>query len=90
MRAMLTAQACEGAIKVFSKNLEQLLLAPPIKGKVALGLDLSLIHISWASLTEMPRSLPRLKAPLPDMMPKLMAFAEERICPWLLYTSRCG
>ena len=39
MRAMLTAQACEGAIKVFSKNLEQLLLAPPIKGKVALGLD---------------------------------------------------
>ena len=39
VRAMLTAQACEGAIKVFSKNLEQLLLAPPIKGKVALGLD---------------------------------------------------
>ena len=36
---------------------------------------------SWASLTEMPRSLPRLKAPLPYMMPKLMAFAEERICP---------
>ena len=39
VRTMLTAQACEGAIKVFSKNLEQLLLAPPIKGKVALGLD---------------------------------------------------
>ena len=39
VRAMLTAQACEGAIRVFSKNLEQLLLAPPIKGKVALGLD---------------------------------------------------
>ena len=39
VRAMLTAQACEGAIKVFSKNLEQLLLTPPIKGKVALGLD---------------------------------------------------
>lgn len=39
MRTELTERACEGAIKVFSKNLEQLLLQPPIKGKVALGLD---------------------------------------------------
>ncbi len=39
MRSELTQKACEGAIKVFSKNLEQLLLAPPIKGKIALGLD---------------------------------------------------
>ena len=39
VRAGLTEKACEGAIRVFSKNLEQLLLQPPIKGKVALGLD---------------------------------------------------
>ena len=39
IRAGLTEKACEGAIRVFSKNLEQLLLQPPIKGKVALGLD---------------------------------------------------
>lgn len=39
MRADLTQNACEGAIKVFSKNLEQLLLQPPIKGKVAMALD---------------------------------------------------
>ena len=39
VRAELTARACEGAIQVFGKNLEQLLLQPPIKGKVALGLD---------------------------------------------------
>ncbi len=39
IRSELTAKAAEGAIKVFSDNLRQLLLAPPIKGKVALGLD---------------------------------------------------
>ncbi len=39
MRSGLTEKACEGAIKVFSENLRQLLLQPPIKGKVALGLD---------------------------------------------------
>ena len=39
VRAGLTEKACEGAIRVFSKNLEQILLQPPIKGKVALGLD---------------------------------------------------
>ncbi len=39
MRSDLTQKACDGAIKVFSKNLEQLLLAPPIKGKIAMGLD---------------------------------------------------
>ncbi len=38
-RSNLTEKACEGAIKVFSNNLQQLLLQPPIKGKVALGLD---------------------------------------------------
>ncbi len=39
MRAALTERACEGAISVFGKNLRQLLLQPPIRGKVALGLD---------------------------------------------------
>ncbi len=39
VRTELSAAACEGAIRVFSKNLQQLLLQPPIKGKVALGLD---------------------------------------------------
>ena len=39
MRNTLTEQAAEGAIEVFGKNLRQLLLAPPIKGKVAMGLD---------------------------------------------------
>ena len=39
VRAGLTERGCEGAISVFSKNLRQLLLQPPIKGKVALGLD---------------------------------------------------
>ena len=39
VRAALTEQAAEGAIKVFGDNLRQLLLAPPIKGKVAMGLD---------------------------------------------------
>jgi len=39
IRSDLTDKAAEGAIKVFSDNLRQLLLQPPIKGKVALGLD---------------------------------------------------
>ena len=39
VRAELTERACDGAIDVFGKNLRQLLLQPPIKGKVALGLD---------------------------------------------------
>ncbi|MDO5601816.1 MAG: Tex family protein [Oscillospiraceae bacterium] len=39
LRAVLTQKADDGAIKVFSENLRQLLLQPPIKGKVALGLD---------------------------------------------------
>lgn len=39
LRSALTEKAAEGAIKVFSENLRNLLLQPPIKGKVALGLD---------------------------------------------------
>lgn len=39
MRAELTAAADEGAIAVFGDNLRQLLLQPPIPGKVVMGLD---------------------------------------------------
>ncbi len=39
MRAALTESASAAAIKVFSVNLRELLLQPPVKGKVALGLD---------------------------------------------------
>lgn len=39
LRAELTEMAEEAAIKVFSKNLEQLLMQPPITGKVVLGWD---------------------------------------------------
>ena len=39
IRNPLTETAEDGAIKVFGKNLEQLLLQPPIAGKVVLGWD---------------------------------------------------
>lgn len=39
IRAELTDKAEDGAISVFGKNLEQLLMAPPIAGKVVLGWD---------------------------------------------------
>lgn len=39
IRNMLTEQAQEGAIKVFGKNLKQLLMQPPIAGETVLGWD---------------------------------------------------
>ena len=39
IRAALTEKAEEQAIHVFSENLKSLLLQPPLKGKVVLGLD---------------------------------------------------
>ena len=39
IRNDLTEKAEDGAIKVFKKNLEQLLMAPPIAGQVVLGWD---------------------------------------------------
>lgn len=39
IRNELTDKAQEGAIRVFGKNLEQLLMQPPIAGKVVLGWD---------------------------------------------------
>ena len=38
-RAELTARADASAIKLFSVNLHELLLQPPVKGKAAIGLD---------------------------------------------------
>ena len=39
VRNTLTENADEAAIKVFSVNLRQLLMQPPVKGRVAMGLD---------------------------------------------------
>ena len=39
IRAALTEDAAEQAIKVFSVNLRHLLMQPPVKGRVAMGLD---------------------------------------------------
>ena len=39
IRNLLTEQAEEGAIRVFGKNLEQLLMQPPIAGQTVLGWD---------------------------------------------------
>ena len=39
VRTSLFDDACEGALKVFSENLRNLLLVSPIKGKVVLGYD---------------------------------------------------
>lgn len=39
VRSELTDKACTGAIHVFSDNLRQLLMQPPVKNTVTLGLD---------------------------------------------------
>ena len=39
IRAELTENASESAMKVFATNLKQLLMQPPVKGKTVLGLD---------------------------------------------------
>jgi len=39
IRSDLTDRANEDSIKVFASNLKQLLMQPPVKGKVVLGLD---------------------------------------------------
>ena len=44
IRSELSQKAQEGAIKVFSSNLRQLLMAPPVKGTVTLGLDPGYAH----------------------------------------------
>ncbi|SDM94278.1 Tex family protein [Lachnospira pectinoschiza] len=44
IRSDMTEKAEDGAIKVFGKNLEQLLLQPPIAGKTVLGWDPGYAH----------------------------------------------
>ena len=39
VRSELTEKACEGAIGQFALNLRPLLMQPPVKGKVTMGLD---------------------------------------------------
>ena len=39
IRNELTANACEASIKVFGENTRQLLMQPPVKGNVTIGLD---------------------------------------------------
>ena len=44
VRTILFDDACEGALKVFSENLRNLLLVSPIKGKTVLGYDPGYAH----------------------------------------------
>ena len=44
VRTTLFDDACEGALKVFSENLRNLLLAAPLKGKTVLGYDPGYAH----------------------------------------------
>ncbi len=39
IRSSMFDDACEGALKVFEVNLKNLLMQPPLKGKIALGYD---------------------------------------------------
>ena len=48
IRAQLTEEAQEDAMKVFGKNLEQLLMQPPIANQVVLGW--LFVHIFHSSL----------------------------------------
>ena len=44
MRAALTDKASEGSIKMFALNLKPLLMQPPVKGHVTMGLDPGYAH----------------------------------------------
>ena len=43
-RSDLTERACEGAIQTFALNLKPLLMQPPVKGHVTMGLDPGYAH----------------------------------------------
>ena len=43
-RNTLTEMACDGAIRMFGLNLKPLLMQPPVKGKVTMGLDPGYSH----------------------------------------------
>ncbi|MHB8757499.1 MAG: Tex family protein [Bacillota bacterium] len=58
VRAELTIRAEEQAIKVFSLNLRNLLLQPPIRGRVVLGIDPAYrTGCKWAVVSETGRLL---------------------------------
>ncbi len=44
LRASLTDEAAEGAIRTFALNLKPLLMQPPVKGRVTMGLDPGYAH----------------------------------------------
>lgn len=44
VRSNLTDAACDGAIHNFAINLKPLLMQPPVKGKVTMGLDPGYVH----------------------------------------------
>jgi len=44
LRNSLSDTACDGAIKMFALNLKPLLMQPPVKGKVTMGLDPGYSH----------------------------------------------
>ena len=52
IRSDLTEKAEDGAIKVFGKNLEQLLMQPPIAGQVVLGWDPGFAHGSKLAVVD--------------------------------------
>ena len=58
IRNELTETAEDGAIRVFGKNLEQLLMQPPIAGKVVLGWIRHFVPaVSWRSWMRRERCL---------------------------------
>ena len=51
-RSALTERACEGAIKNFGLNLKPLLMQPPVKGFVTLGLDPGFVNGCKAAVVD--------------------------------------
>ncbi len=52
IRSELSEKAQEGAIKVFKENLRQLLMQPPVKGTITLGLDPGYAHGCKLAVTD--------------------------------------
>ena len=52
VRSELSEKAQEGAIKVFKENLRQLLMQPPVKGTITLGLDPGYAHGCKLAVTD--------------------------------------
>ena len=74
-RSLLTEQANEGAIGQFALNLKPLLMQPPVKGKVTMGLD--------------PGYRMGCKVAVVDGTGKVLDTAVVYPTYCLLYTSRC-